>query len=149
MRMSQAGRENSTATVLFHNAIADRVGLNATESKTLDLLTRLGPLTAGEIARHTGLATASVTSLIDGLERKGFARRRRDEEDRRRVIVEPVMEKIEAFGPYFAVFSELTTELIEAYTEAEIELILDVMARVTSFMQRATERLQSGPGDGG
>lgn len=149
MRLSQAGRENSTATVLFHNAIADRVGLNATESKTLDLLTRLGPLTAGEIARHTGLATASVTSLIDGLERKGFARRRRDENDRRRVFVEPIMEKIEAFGPYLEVFNELTAEMLDAYTEAEMELILDVMARVTSFMQRATARLRAGQDDKG
>jgi DNA-binding MarR family transcriptional regulator len=143
MRLAQAGRENSTATVLLHNAIADRVGLNATESKTLDLLSRLGPLTAGEVARHTGLATASVTSLIDSLERKEFVRRRRDALDRRRVIVEPVMEKIEAFALHMAVFSELTGELVDSYSEAEIALILDVMARVTAFMQRATERLQA------
>lgn len=149
MRLAQSGRENSTATVLLHNAIADRVGLNATESKTLDLLARHGPLTAGEIARQTGLASASVTSLIDSLERKGFVHRRRDDQDRRRVIVEPVMEKIKEFGPHFAVFGELTDELIANYKPAELELILDVMERVTAFMQRSTERLRSEQDDDG
>lgn len=33
LRLADAGRENSTATVFFHNAIADRVGLNATNRK--------------------------------------------------------------------------------------------------------------------
>lgn len=149
MRLAQHGRENSTATVLFHNAIADRLGLNATESKTLDLLARQGALTAGDIARQTGLASASVTSLIDNLERKGFVHRRRDDQDRRRVIVEPVMEKIKEFSPYFAVFGELTDELIANYDRVELELILDVMARVTAFMQRATERLRSDQDDDG
>lgn len=109
----------------------------------IDLILRLGPLPAGEIARHTGLATASVTGLIDGLERKGFVQRRRDARDRRRVIVEPVMEKIEALAPCFAMFRQLTGELLDAYSEEEIEIILDVMARVTDFMRRATERLRA------
>ena len=145
LRIAEAGRENSTATVLFHNAIADRVGLNATESKMLDLLVRHGPSTAGEIARYTGLATASVTGLVDGLERKGFVSRRRDTGDRRRVIVEPVMERIEAMAPCFAMFRELTGELLETYDDEEMELILSVMERVTRFMREATARMTNQP----
>jgi DNA-binding MarR family transcriptional regulator len=58
------------------------------EEKTIFLLSGAGPLTAGEIAQHTGLATVSVPSLLDRLERKGFVRRLRDSADRRRVMVE-------------------------------------------------------------
>jgi hypothetical protein len=57
----RAGRENSTAGVFFHNAVSDKLGLSITDEKTIDILLRLGPLTAGEIGKHTGLATASVT----------------------------------------------------------------------------------------
>lgn len=89
-----AGRESSAATVMFHTAVAARAGLTATDSKTLDTLIRVGPVTAGELARHTGLATASVTSLIDRLEQKGLVRRARDARDRRRVMVEPIRERI-------------------------------------------------------
>src|SRR6266480_5338049 len=83
-----ASRESRTTAVFFHTSIAERVGLGATETKTLFLLSRLGALTAGEIAHHTGLTTPSVTSLIDRLESKGFVKRVRDTHDRRRVIVE-------------------------------------------------------------
>ncbi|MGH2369932.1 MAG: MarR family winged helix-turn-helix transcriptional regulator, partial [Chloroflexota bacterium] len=90
--LSQAGREHSTATILFHSAISEQLGLGVTDMKTLDYLARLGPLTAGELGERTGLATASVTGLIDRLEAKGFVRRVRDTKDRRRVIVEPNLE---------------------------------------------------------
>ena len=80
--LSRAGRIQSDATVMFHSAVAERMGLSVTEQKTIGILDRLGPLSAGEIAAHTGLATASVTSLIDRLEAKGFAQRVRDQKDR-------------------------------------------------------------------
>src|SRR5580692_9536056 len=88
--LSDAGRESSTATVLLHTAITDRIGLSASDTKTLDVLLRQGPCTAGELARHTGLTTPSVTSLIDRLEAKRLVRRVADAADRRRVIVKPV-----------------------------------------------------------
>ena len=86
--MLGVGREQSDATMMFLNAVAQHFGLSLTEQNAISVIDRLGPLSAGEIAAHTGLATASVTSLIDRLEAKGFARRVRDAQDRRRVFVE-------------------------------------------------------------
>ncbi|MFD2356793.1 hypothetical protein ACFSTC_57350 [Nonomuraea ferruginea] len=54
--LTTAGRENSNAAVMYHTAMGERLGLGMSEEKTIDLLQRLGPLTAGEICRHTGLA---------------------------------------------------------------------------------------------
>ena len=61
-------REHSDATVIFHDTIAQRLGLHGTDEKTMSLLEREGPLSASEIANRTGLAAASVTNLIDRLE---------------------------------------------------------------------------------
>src|SRR5262245_29131941 len=77
--LAEAGRRHSDATVMLHSAIAQRFDLTATDLKALGFLDRLGASTAGEIAHHTGLATASVTSLIDRLEMRGFVRRTRDQ----------------------------------------------------------------------
>src|SRR3712207_9587219 len=71
-------------TTLFRS-VAARQGLSASEEKALDLLERAGPLTAGELARQTGLAPASVTGVVNRLERKGFARRIPNPDDRRSV----------------------------------------------------------------
>src|SRR4051812_25029573 len=83
-------RQLSAATIMFHQAVADRLGLNVTDHKCVDLLQRNGPLTAGELAQHTGLTTGAITGVIDRLEKAGFVRRAEDANDRRRVIIEPI-----------------------------------------------------------
>ena len=82
-----AGRVIGAEAVLFHAALSARMGLSPVEEKTLDVLQREGPLTAGELSKHTGLAPPSVTGLINRLEKKGFVRRVADDEDGRRVRV--------------------------------------------------------------
>src|SRR5690606_11278709 len=100
--LARVGRENSDATVLFHATMASLLDLHPTDYKTLGLLERLGPLSAGEIARHAGLAPASVTNLVDRLEHRGFVRRVHDTADRRRVLVVPVMDRVEGARGRFA-----------------------------------------------
>jgi DNA-binding MarR family transcriptional regulator len=99
--LAQAGREYSDATVLFHTTVAQLLDLNPTDYKTVSMLERLGPMSAGEIARWTGLAAASVTDLVDRLERKGFVRRASDPADRRRVMIEPVAQKVASARRHF------------------------------------------------
>lgn len=137
----EAGRENSTATVLFHTAVNERMGLGVTDGKTLDLLARLGPMAAGEIADHTGLASASVTSLVDRLEEKGFVRRVRDPRDRRRVIVEPVMEREEEFAGHFGSFVEGALDMLAGYDEEQLAVILDFLRQSTSLFHQEAVKL--------
>ena len=84
------GNALSTAVVLYHEAIADRLGLSATEWKCLGLLRKSGPITAGRLAELTGLTTGAITGIVDRLERAGRARRASDPHDRRRVIIEVI-----------------------------------------------------------
>src|SRR5215813_11735666 len=92
-----AGREVSAAAVMFHTALAARQGLSATEEKALDLLDRYGPLTGRQLAERSGLAPASVTSLVDRLEAKGYARRTRNPADGRSVLIETTPERLAEF----------------------------------------------------
>jgi hypothetical protein len=48
------GREHSDATVLFHSTIASLLEIHPTDYKVLGMLERLGPMTAGQIAQHSG-----------------------------------------------------------------------------------------------
>jgi DNA-binding MarR family transcriptional regulator len=139
--LNQAGRENSTATVLFHSAMAERFGLSATDEKTLDVLSRLGHLTAGQLAEHTGLASASVTALIDRLEQKGFVRRVRDPADRRRVIVELVPEGVAALAAAFASFARSLEPFWAGFTTEQLEVIRDFLVRSAERLRAETARL--------
>src|SRR4051794_9372852 len=78
----------STATVLFHSAIADRLGVGVTDVKCYSILRQTGPITAGDLAERVGLTTGAITGVIDRLEQAGLVRRVRDPNDRRRVVLE-------------------------------------------------------------
>ena len=144
--LNRAGREHSTATVLFHSAMAERFGLSPTDYKALEVLARLGPLTAGQLVEHTGLASASVTALIDRLEQKGFVRRAHDTEDRRRVIVELIPEGVARIAEAFAPFVRSLDELWAPYTAEQLEVIRDFFVRSTERIRAETARLTSARG---
>ena len=134
--LQEATRQQSTWTVLFHNAVAGQVGLNITDLKCLDMLIHRGPLTAGQIAEATGLTTGAVTGVIDRLEKAGYVRREKDPSDRRRVIVQPVLDKAgEQLGPLFSHFLQRYSPLLESYQDDELRLVLRFVEESISFMQ--------------
>jgi DNA-binding MarR family transcriptional regulator len=143
--LMRTGREMSAATVMFHSAVAEHAGLSATEHKALDILSRAGPLTAGELAEHTGLTTGAITGLIDRLEAADFVRRVRDPDDRRKVIVEPVLEVLQALiGPIFEEMGRAVAELYASYGERERQILLDYQQRMTALLHEEITRLRGG-----
>ncbi len=142
------GREHSNAEVMFHNTVSERMGVSAVEEKTLDLLEREGPLTAGELASRTGLAPASVTGLIDRLVRKGFVHRAAHAEDRRRVNVQIDPTHVTRFAELFSDIATRFGELYAGYTDEELELILDYVRKATMILSEATATVQALPLEG-
>src|SRR4029077_2451814 len=82
-----AMRRNGSIMQLLGQVSAERIGINVTDLNCLNIVALAGPMTAGELARATGLTTASITGVLDRLEDGGFVRRERDPKDRRRVIL--------------------------------------------------------------
>lgn len=147
------GRELATAIVMFHEAVGKLVGLSSVERKCIDVLQRLGPVTAGAIAEHTGLTTGAVTGLVDRLENAGHVERARDPGDRRRVVVRltpnPQMDALmgEAFGP----FIDDMTQIMTRYDENELRAIIDWIRRTTDALVANTRRItgRAWPADSG
>src|SRR5262249_45297631 len=114
-------RQLSAATIMFHQAVADRLGMNVTDHKCADIIERNGPLPAGELAERTGLTTGAITGVIDRLEKAGFVRRAKDPGDRRRVIIEPCYKRMgQVIGPLFESMGRATAELCAHYSTAEL-----------------------------
>src|SRR3970040_1730273 len=87
--VGQAMREYQRANDAFDEALTVRMGLNRTDGRCIALLQERRRMTAGELAEAVGLTTGAVTAVVDRLEKAGWARRVRDDADRRRVLVEP------------------------------------------------------------
>lgn len=141
-----AARLHQNAYDRFEDAAAEYFGVNRTAMRCMDVLERVGRLTAGEIATQTGLSSGAVTALLDRLERAGYVRRVRDPADRRRVWVEltETARKLamEVYGPLAEAMSEYNRysdddlRLITAYIERGSEFLLDLAARVEEMRQR-------------
>src|SRR6204780_5374607 len=120
-----AVRKTGSLMQLVMQAAADRIGINATDLNCLNILSFSGQMTAGELARATGLTTASITGVIDRLEQSGFVRRKRDATDRRRVLVR--LETAKAVGTIAPVFGPMMgawQRLADHYSDDELQLIV-------------------------
>jgi DNA-binding MarR family transcriptional regulator len=77
-------------TAAYNEAVADRLGLNPTDLRCLELVIAEPGITAGRLADQAALTTGAVTGVLDRLERAGFVRREPDPADRRSVTISPV-----------------------------------------------------------
>jgi DNA-binding MarR family transcriptional regulator len=136
----------STATVLFHAAIADRLGVSATDVKCYSILRQTGPITAGELAERTSLTTGAITGVIDRLERAELVRRARDPHDRRRIVLELIhdVERERAIGALYEPLGRAITALVEQLGAAERATILNFLVKASDVLEAETTRLRQG-----
>ncbi len=76
------------AVGLYSRELLRRRNLTAPQLATLRQLGRQGALSAGELARSVSVSQATITGIVDRLERRGLVTRERDSRDRRRVVIE-------------------------------------------------------------
>ena len=126
----------------FEDAAAVFFGVNRTAMRCMEVLDRTGQLTAGEIARQTGLTSGAATALLDRLERAGYLRRLRDPADRRRILVELTDQARAASAEIYGPMAEAVAEF-ERYTDAELELLTDFLRTGSGLLLDNTERIRS------
>ncbi len=134
----------STETALFHQEAAAAVGLGITDMKTLSVLLQEGPMTAGQIAGRLSLTTGAVTNLIDRLEQRSLVERRRDPEDRRKVIVAVNERNLRAGESPYVSMGEGFARQLRGYTTAELEFLARYHERTIDLTRRETAKLAKG-----
>lgn len=138
-------REMSTETIMFHQTVADVLGLHITDHKSLELIHRFGAMPAGRLAQLTNLTTGSVTGIIDRLEKAGYVRRINDPEDRRKTIVEPTKnkkleKKIELI---FMHLHESLHRLMSPYSDSELAFLLEATTKIIELTHEESKKLRS------
>jgi DNA-binding MarR family transcriptional regulator len=135
-----AVRASQTATELLDHAAAEYLGLDSTAYRCLDILDQEGPMTAGRLAERARLSPGATTALIDRLEAKGYARRTRDTEDRRRVLVEvaPALRQRadELYGP-----PEEGAQELSIYTDEQLEFLIGFLRASVAYQEERMRRL--------
>lgn len=139
-----ASRKYSDASIFMHEAIARKAGLSGTDHKYLGLILQHKELTAGDIAKLTGLTTGAVTGLIDRLEKKKLLKRQFTKDDRRKVIIIPNVENsMKLLQPLFSELQQKTARLITSFSEKEIQIIERYFTEATAIMNEITDNLNN------
>jgi DNA-binding MarR family transcriptional regulator len=101
-----------------------------------------GPRTPAELADAAGVTRATMTGLIDTLERDGFVRREPDPNDRRMMSVK-LTEKAEVFlrgllPTHFRIMAELMAPLSEAERKTLVGLLTKVLQSAVDLASSPT-----------
>jgi DNA-binding MarR family transcriptional regulator len=135
----------STETVMFHQVVADELGLYITDHKCMDIIHRFGAMPAGRLGEMTGLTTGAITGMIDRLEKAGYVKRANDPKDRRKTIVEPIRnKKLERkIEMIFAPLHERMHKFLSSYSDIELTFLLNTMTELIIQTHEETKRLRS------
>jgi DNA-binding MarR family transcriptional regulator len=126
---------------LLNHRVSARVDLRDIDLDCLDLLARHRPLSPSALARLAGLHPATVTGILDRLERAGWVARDRDSADRRAVVIRLLGARVRELLGLYAGMSGALDELLAGYDDAELRLIAGFLRRATEAGRSATAAL--------
>ena len=139
--VGRLARRHSTAVVLFHHAVAERLGLGPTDHKCLDLLRERGAMAGSDLCAITGLTSGAITGVVARLERAGYVRREADPHDRRKQILHLSLER----SPIQDVIDPLRKDvaaLLESFDSHQLTAIAEFLARTTDLIYRHASLLR-------
>jgi DNA-binding MarR family transcriptional regulator len=138
-------RELSIQLSLLNHQVGGRLELRDVDLGCLDLIARHGPLSPSALARRAGLHPATVTGILDRLERGGWVARERDPDDRRAVLVRALRDRgAEVFRLYAGMNASLD-RLLDGYDDDELAVLAGFLRRTIGAGQAATDELAGEP----
>lgn len=142
-RVFAATRDYGMSQVLLRNTTSRKLGLNVTDMECLSLLAMKGIATPTELARYTGMTTGSATAMLDRLEKAKLIRRKPNPNDRRGVLIEINKDSMAEIGALYTGVQQALGKLIAGYSDKELEIIADFLARFTADMQTHIKKLET------
>ncbi|HEV8280160.1 MAG TPA: MarR family transcriptional regulator [Streptosporangiaceae bacterium] len=134
-------RELAIQLSLLNHHVSAHLALNDVDLDCLDLINRHGPLSPSALARLAGLHPATITGIVDRLERGGWVTRDRDPSDRRAVAVRALRGRNAELIGLYAGMNASMDEICAGYTGAELELLAGFLRRTAAAGRAATDEL--------
>jgi DNA-binding MarR family transcriptional regulator len=139
----QSLRELSIQLSLLNHRVGAHLDLKDVDLACLDLVARQGPLSPTALARSAGLHPATMTGILDRLERGGWVARGRDPSDRRAVVVRVLRPRIAELMRLYAGMNSSMDQICAGYGETELELLADFLQRSANAGRSATDDLSA------
>jgi DNA-binding MarR family transcriptional regulator len=139
-------REHEAANDAFDEVAAQKLGVNRTDLRCLSIIENesghQGSMTAGRLAELTGLTSAAVTAVLDRLEKAGYARRVRDQNDRRQVLVELTPLITERGEPIWGPLGKDANAAFQRMSVDELKSVIEFFRWGRDLNERHIERVR-------
>jgi DNA-binding MarR family transcriptional regulator len=126
---------------LLNYRVGSQLELKDVDLDCLDIIDAYGPLSPTALARRAGLHPATMTGILDRLERGGWIVRERDPSDRRAVVIRAVRDRYAKLLRLYAGMNRSMNKLLAGYSDSELELIAGFMRRTVDAGRNATDEL--------
>jgi DNA-binding MarR family transcriptional regulator len=134
-------RELGIQLALLNHHVSARLELKDVDLDCLNLVDSHGPLSPSALARRSGLHPATITGILDRLERGGWVIRERDPSDRRGVLVRALRERNADLMRLYSGMNVSMNKLLAGYEDSELELLADFLRRTTNAGKNAADEL--------
>jgi DNA-binding MarR family transcriptional regulator len=132
------------SAVLFHAAVADRLGVTATELHCLHLVHGGVSDSPTELARLLGMTTGAFTRLLDRMEEHRLAERAPDPADRRRLVVRPLPDRMAELAECYAPMAQFVGERLTRLDRRQLIGLLEFMTDGSAAAEHAAANLAAG-----
>ena len=126
----------------FDEAVANRLHINRTDLRCLDMLNDRGRLSAGDLARGCNLTSGAMSLVLDRLERGAFVRREHDSVDRRRVFVELEPEADQRAWALHEPMVRDARATFQAFRPGELRTVVKFLRAAHDLYDRHSEQLR-------
>jgi DNA-binding MarR family transcriptional regulator len=126
---------------LLNQQVGGRLELKGSDLECCELINRYGPLSPSELARRAGLHPATMTGVLDRLERGGWIARERDPADRRAVIIRLLRDRGGEVLKLYAGMNAAMDEVCAGYSEDDLELVSGFLRRTADAGRAAAQQL--------
>jgi DNA-binding MarR family transcriptional regulator len=134
-------RELGIQLALLNHHVGARLELKDVDLDCFNLIDRHGPLSPSALARRAGLHPATMTGILDRLQRGGWVARDRVPSDRRAVLVRALPDRNADLMGLYAGMSASMNKLVGGYRDTDLELIADFLRRAANAGQNAAHDL--------
>ena len=137
----QSLRDLRIELAVLNHRVGSRIELKDTDFDCLDIITRHGPISPTALSRRAGVHLATMTGILNRLERGGWIVRDRVNNDRRAVLLRGVPDKQRHIIRLYDGMNRSLDVILDSYTDEQIDLINDFLRKCIEAGQSAADQL--------